>query len=502
MRALRFLRIVDTIGRQGLDEFLPRRGMAARAFLRALYFWRDTSRPRGERLRVALESLGPVFVKFGQLLSVRRDLVATDVADELAKLQDSVPPFSWQEAAAVLDRAYGRPHAQVFASVDPVPIASASVAQVHFATLLDGREVALKILRPGIREVIAKDVGLLYVLAGLLERTLAQGRLLRLREVVREFENTVADELDLVREAANASHLRRNFADARLLIVPEVYWDWCNRDVMAMQRIDGIPVNDVASLAAHGIDIPRLARDGVEIFFTQVFRDGFFHADMHPGNIFVAKDGRYCGVDFGIMGTLSESDKNYLADCFMAFFRRDYRRVARAYVEAGWVPAGTRVDEFEGAVRSVCEPVFDKPLKDISFGKVLLRLFEVAGRFGIEVQPQLVLLQKTLLQIEGLGRELDPGLDLRPIAQPILERFMGEQLGWRGLVRGLREEAPLWARTLPQLPRLAHRLLADDAPRRVETAIRDLERAQRRQTTVMWVIAALLAVLAAVAGLR
>jgi ubiquinone biosynthesis protein len=368
--------------------------------------------------------------------------------------------------------------------------------------LHDGREVAVEILRPGIREVIAKDVALLYALAGLLGRALERGPLLRLREVVAEFENTIADELDLVREAANASHLRRNFADGRLLIVPEVFWEWCNRDALVMQRIDGIPVNDVAELRRLGIDIKRLAREGVEIFFTQVFRDGFFHADMHPGNIFVARDGRYCGVDFGIMGTLAETDKNYLADCFMAFFRRDYRRVARAYIEAGWVPAGTRLADFEGAVRSVCEPVFDKPLKDISFGKILVRLFEIAGRFGIEVQPQLVLLQKTLLQIEGLGRQLDPDLDLRPVAQPVLERFMREQLGWRGMLRELRDEAPLWARTLPQIPRLVHRVLSDDAPRRVETAIRDLERAQVRQTRAMWVIVAILVVLTAVIILR
>ena len=502
MRALRFLRIVDTIGRHGLDEFVPARAWPAHAFFAAFYFWRDRARARGERLRLALESLGPVFVKFGQLLSVRRDLIPEDIAGELAKLQDSVPPFSWEQAAATLDRAYARPHAEVFRSIDKAPIASASVAQVHFATLHDGRDVAVKILRPDIREVIAKDVALLYTLAGFLGRALAQGRLLRLREVVREFENTIADELDLVREAANASHLRRNFADGRLLIVPEVYWEWCNRDVMVMQRVDGIPVNDLDSLRRHGIDIAKLAREGVEIFFTQVFRDGFFHADMHPGNILVAKDGRYCGVDFGIMGTLSDDDRNYLADCFMAFFRRDYRRVARAYVEAGWVPADTRLAEFEGAVRSVCEPVFDKPLKDISFGKVLLRLFEVAGRFGVEVQPQLVLLQKTLLQVEGLGRELDPSLDLRPIAQPVLERFMGEQLGWRAMARSLRDEAPFWARTLPQIPRLVHRVLTDDAPRRLEIAIRDLERAQRRQGSVMWVIAALLAVLLAALLLR
>src|SRR5258705_4497461 len=372
MRALRFLRIVDTIGRHGLDEFVPGRAWPAHAFFGLLYFWRDRSRPRGERLRLALESLGPVFVKFGQLLSVRRDLIPEDIADELAKLQDNVPPFSWDGAAATLDRSYGRPHAEVFRAIDKTPIASASVAQVHFATLHDGRDVAVKILRPDIREVIAKDVALLYTLAALLERTLAQGPLLHLREVVREFENTIADELDLVREAANASHLRRNFADGRLLIVPEVYWDWCNRDVMVMQRIDGIPVDDVEGLKRHGIDIPKLARDGVEIFFTQVFRDGFFHADMHPGNIFVARDGRYCGVDFGIMGTLSDGDKNYLAINMMAFFHRDYHRVALAHIEAAWLPRDTRIAEFEGAIRSVCEPIFDRPLEEIYFGKLLM----------------------------------------------------------------------------------------------------------------------------------
>ncbi len=494
MRFPRLLRIVSTIGRYGLDEFLPRRGVLARAFFGA-FFWRDLSRPRGERLRLALESLGPVFVKFGQLLSVRRDMVPEDIADELAKLQDSVPPVPWPAIAAALDAAYARPHGEVFASFAHEPVASASVAQVHFATLPDGREAAVKILRPGIARVIGEDVGLLYAVAALVERMVPEGRRLRPREVVAEFEKTLAEELDLVREAANASHLRRNFADARLLIVPEVYWDWCNRSVMVMQRIEGIPVNAVAELERHGIDVRRLARDGVEIFFTQVFRDGFFHADMHPGNIFVARDGRYCGVDFGIMGTLSEDDKNYLATNFMAFFHRDYRKVAIAYVDAGWVPRDTRLDEFESAIRSVCEPIFDRPLKDIYFGKLLVRLFEVARRFSMEVQPQLVLLQKTLLQIEGLGRQLDPDLDLRRTAQPILERFMSERMGLRGFLRQMRDEAPLWAVTFPQFPRLVHRMLTDDAPRRVEHAIRELERAQRTQTRVLLAIAVVLAAL-------
>ena len=307
--------------------------------------------------------------------------------------------------------------------------------------------------------------------------------------MVAEFEKIIGDELDLLREAANASQLRRNFADGRLLIVPEVYWAWCNREVMVMERIDGIPVNAAARLREAGIDIPKLARDGVEIFFTQVFRDGFFHADMHPGNIFVARDGRYCGVDFGIMGTLSDADKRYLATNFMAFFHRDYHRVAAAHVEAGWVPPDTRVDEFEGAIRSVCEPIFDRPLKEIYFGKLLMRLFEVSRRFRMEIQPQLVLLQKTLLQVEGLGRQLDPDLDLRRAAQPILERWVNEQVGLRGLLRQMRDEAPLWARTLPQVPRLVHRLLSEDAPGRIESAIDRLQATQRRQSMVLAIIA-------------
>jgi ubiquinone biosynthesis protein len=495
MPALRFLRIVDTIGRYGLDEFLPRRGGAWLRFpFRLGYFWAGRSRPRGERLRLALESLGPIFVKFGQLLSVRPDLVPEDITDELAKLQDRVPPFAWEDVAATLERAYGRPYTEVFKTFDRIPVASASVAQVHFATLPDGREVAVKILRPGIGAVIAHDVKLLYALAGLVAR-MPEGRRLRPREVVAEFEHTIGDELDLMREAANASQLRRNFIDGRLLIVPEVYWDWCNREVMVMQRIDGIPVNAVERLRAANIDVPRLARDGVEIFFTQVFRDGFFHADMHPGNIFVRRDGRYCGVDFGIMGTLSDADKNYLATNFMAFFHRDYHRVAIAHLEAGWVPPHTRVDEFEGAIRSVCEPIFDRPLKEIYFGKLLMRLFEVSRRFQMEIQPQLVLLQKTLLQIEGLGRQLDPDLDLRRTAQPILERWMNEQVGWRALRRSLRDEAPQWARMLPQFPRLMHRALTSNAADRLELQLMRLEAAQRRQGRAMWALVALIAAL-------
>ena len=502
MQATRFLRILRVFGTHGLDEFLPPRAWPGRIVLRCIGLGARVGGPRGARLRLALEALGPVFVKFGQLLSVRPDLIPEDIAAELALLQDRVAPVPWKEISDTLDRAYSRPHAQMFRSIDPVPVASASVAQVHFAILPNGREVAVKVLRPRIHEVIAKDVALLYRLAAIVERAFEAGTRLRPREVVAEFEHTIAIELDLVSEAANASQLRRNFADARLLVVPEVCWDWCHRDVMVMERVNGIPVNAVAELVAAGIDIPKLARDGVEIFYTQVFRDGFFHADMHPGNILVARDGRYCGVDFGIMGTLSDEDRNYLATNMRAFFERDYRKAAQAHVDAGWVPKGTRVTEFEGALRSLCEPIFDKPLKEIYFGKLLMRLFEVGRRFGMQVQPQLMLLMKTILQVEGLGRQLDPNLDLRSVAQPILERFMSEQAGLRGLLRHLREEAPLWTATLPQIPRLVHRMLSEDTTRRLEAAVGRLEAAQARQTRVLAAIAIVLAALALVYVLR
>jgi ubiquinone biosynthesis protein len=497
MRLVRSLRIFSTVIRFGLDEFLP--DGVARTVLGTVFFWRTFGETRGARLRKALESLGPIFVKFGQLLSTRRDLVPPDLADELAKLLDQVPPFSSEEVVEILNRVYGRPYTEVFSEFDLRPIASASVAQVHFGVVRSGREagksVAVKVLRPGIEKVIAKDIALLDTLAGFAETLLPDGKRLRPREVVHEFGKTLHDELDLVREAANASQLRRNFSDGKLLYVPEVYFDLCHREVMVMERIDGIAVNDVETLKAHNIDLDRLSRDGVEIFFTQVFRDAFFHADMHPGNIFVRKDGIYSGVDFGIMGTLSDFDKNYLAQNFMAFFSRDYRRIALAHIEAGWVPADTRVDEFESAIRAVCEPIFGKPLKEIYFGNVLLRLFEVSRRFKMEIQPQLVQLQKTLLQIEGLGRQLSPDLDLRPVAQPILERWMNEQMGVRALLKQLKEEAPLWARTLPQLPRLMHRALHDDAPARLEDAILKLVAAQERQGRILSGIWALLLIL-------
>ena len=493
MRFFRLLRILSTIGRHGLDEFIVGRGSSLVRFaFRVAYFWADRSGPRAVRLRIALQELGPIFVKFGQLLSIRPDLIPTDITDELSKLQDSVPPFAAEQVVETLDRSYGKPYTEVFRNFNLTCVASASVAQVHFAELPDGREVAVKILRRGFGETIDKDTSILYAIAGLIERLHPLSDLLRAREVVYEFDKIIHDELDLLREASSMSTVRRNFAGSKILYVPDVYFDWCTRDVMVMERIDAIPVNDLEQIRAHGIDTATLGRNGVEIFFTQVFRDGFFHADMHPGNIFVARDGRYCGIDYGIMGSLPEVDKNCLALIFIAFFKRDYKAVALAHIDAGWVPRDTRLEEFEGAIRSVCEPIFDKPLKDIYFGKLLLRLFEVGRRFRMDIQPQLVLLQKTLLQVEGLGRHLDPELDLRSAAQPILERWMSNQVGPRGLWRRLKLEAPMWSQTLPQIPRLVHKILSDDAPGRIERALQALEAAQRRQTNILLAIALIL----------
>jgi ubiquinone biosynthesis protein len=498
MRLFRLLKIVSVSLRFGLDEFAlgHERVRGLRAALNAVLFWRRFGQPRAVRLRLALETLGPIFVKFGQVLSTRRDLLPADIADELARLQDQVPPFPAEQVDAVLQRVYGRPAAQVFQRFERTPVASASVAQVHLGALQDGTEVAIKILRPGIARIIANDLALLDTGATLVELLWADGRRLKPHEVVAEFARHLEDELDLMREASNASQLRRNFEGSPLLLVPEVYWDYCSAEVMVMQRMHGTPVSQVAALRAQGVDIRRLARAGVEIFFTQVFRDGFFHADMHPGNIFVTPQGQYVALDFGIMGTLNEVDKNYLAQNFLAFFRRDYRRVAEAHVECGWAPADTRVDEFEAAIRTVCEPIFDKPLKEISFGRLLLRLFQTSRRFNIEIQPQLVMLQKTLLNIEGLGRELDPDLDLWVTAKPFLERWMSERVGWRGLVRQVRQEAPYWTAMLPQLPRLLHQSLSRQADPQTAIASAALLRERRRQTRLLAVIAALLAVIA------
>ena len=507
MRLLRLAKILSIASRYGLDEMILEQEPSGRlaACSRALHFWRRFDAPPAVRLRQALESLGPIFVKFGQVLSTRRDLLRPDIADELAKLQDRVPPFSSQLALAQIENAYGRPASEVFAEFDATPVASASIAQVHFARLRPedgGHEVAVKILRPAMHAVIANDLALLETLAVVLEKAWSDGRRLKPREVVAEFAKYLYDELDLMREAANCSQLRRNFSGSRLLQVPEVYWDQCTTTVMVMERMRGIPISQTAALVAAGGDLAALSRAGVEIFFTQVFRDGFFHADMHPGNIFVAVDpahhGSYIALDFGIVGTLTDADKNYLAQNFLAFFQRDYKRVATAHIEAGWAPPETRADEFEAAIRAVCEPIFDRPLHEISFGRVLLRLFQTSRRFNVEIQPQLVMLQKTLLNIEGLGRQLDPNLDLWKTAKPFLERWMSEQVGRRAFHRGVQQEAPYWARTLPQLPRLVHQALTRQSNEPDLTPILDqLLRAQRRQQRLLGIIALLLAVLLA-----
>ena len=469
LKFLRLLKIFTVVIKYGLDEIAMSGLQVPRTarLINGIFFWRRITTPRAIRLRLALEELGPIFIKFGQVLSTRRDLMPPDIADELSLLQDRVPPFGSDLAIAQITRSLGAPPDQLFASFDPVPVASASIAQVHFATLKNGRDVAVKVLRPGMKKTIDEDIALMYMATGLIEKLWAESRLLKPREVVAEFDKYLHDELDLMREAANASQLRRNFADSDLLLVPEMFWDYCSSNVIVMERMHGIPVSQIDRLAAEGVDLKKLSSDGVEIFFTQVFRDGFFHADMHPGNILVSVEpesfGRYIALDFGIVGTLNDFDKDYLSQNFLAFFRRDYKRVAEAHIESGWAPRNTRVDELESAVRACCEPIFDRPLKDISFGQILLRLFQTSRRFNVEVQPQLVLLQKTLLNIEGLGRQLDPDLDLWKTAKPHLERWMAEQVGWRGFVERLKAEAPRYAHIFPQLPRLVHQALEHHA---------------------------------------
>jgi len=500
MRQLgRLVFIIVTVLRFGLDEVALSafRQRWVRALVRIVTVGRKLDAPRGERLRLGLERLGPIFVKFGQVLSTRRDLIPLDVADELARLQDRVPPFPAAQSRALVEKAFGRPIDAVFSSFDAEPVASASIAQVHFAVLEDGREVAVKVLRPGMLEVIDHDLALLHLIARWVERLSADGKRLKPREVVAEFDGYLHDELDLVREAANAAHLRRNMEGLNLVLVPEMVWELCTESVIVMQRMHGVPISQVERLRAAGVDFKKLARDGVTIFFTQVFRDGFFHADMHPGNIQVSLDprtfGRYIALDFGIVGTLTDNDKDYLAHNFIAFFRRDYKRVAELHVESGWVPPDTRIDALEGAIRAVCEPHFDRPLKDISLGQVLMRLFQTSRRFNVEIQPQLVLLQKTLLNIEGLGRQLDPELDLWVTAKPFLERWMNEQIGWRGLLERLKNEAPRYAQLLPELPRLVHRMLQQQAAPKEPAALLALlaeQRATRRLLqAVLWAAA-------------
>ena len=501
MRILRLLKIITISLRFGLDRVALEVDSSGRLVFwwGKIFFWRRYTEPRGVRLRKALESLGPIFIKFGQVLSTRQDLLPDDIANELKQLQDNVPPFPSEEAVALLEDFYGRPVDEVFCVFERTPTASASVAQVHMARLHDGTHVAVKVLRPGIGQIIEHDIGLLETGARLLEKAWSEGRRFKVREVVNEFATSLRDELDLMREAANCAQLRRNFKDSELLVVPEVYWDYCGTQVMVMERMYGTPISNIPALIEQGIDLKALSRAGVEIFFTQVFRDGFFHADMHAGNIFVAPDGRYIALDFGIMGTMNDVDKEYLACQLFAFFKRDYRRVSQSHIDAGWVPPDTRVDEFEAAIRTVCEPIFDRPLKDISFGKTLMRLFQTARRFNMSVQPQLVLLEKTLFNVEGLGRQLNPDLDLWTTAKPFLERWMNEQFGWRALVRELKNEVPNWAGMLPQLPRLAHQALIGTQHRRtaLQTQLDAIASRQKQQTRVIATLSAVLIALVA-----
>jgi ubiquinone biosynthesis protein len=494
---LRLLHINLVLVRHGLDGIvLATHLFRPIGFIRHLLPWnwmRSARQPRGARIRYALQDLGPMFVKFGQVLSTRRDLLPDDVAIELAKLQDQVPPFPSIQARALMEKAYDQPLSSIFSEFEEQPLASASIAQVYAARLLDGREVVVKIVRPGIEKVIRRDINLLYIIADLAERYWKDGRRLRPSEIVAEYEKIIFDELDLIREAANASQLRRNFKDSNILYIPEIHWPETRRNVLVMERIHGIPIGDIDALKHHGINLQKLSERGVEIFFTQVFRDNFFHADMHPGNIFVSagdpENPCYIAVDFGIIGTLGPRDQHYLAENFLAFFNRDYRRVSELHVESGWVPANTRVDEFESAIRTVCEPIFDRPLKDISFGRFLLVLFQTARRFNMEVQPQLALLQKTLLSIEGLGRQLDPELDLWKTAKPILENWMRERMGPLAVAGKLRTNVPRWADNLPELPNLVQGLLRQMStgevkvqlpPQEMERLRREIRNANRR----------------------
>ena len=494
-RFARAVTIVWIAMRYGLDELVLTSFQHPwlRLTARVASMGRDLSAPRGQRLREALQKLGPIFVKFGQVLSTRRDLLPLDVADELALLQDQVPPFPGDVAVATIERAFRKPLDEIFTSFDRTPVASASIAQVHFATVRDKngreREVAVKVLRPGMLKVIDQDLALIRMMAAWVERLVPDGKRLKPREVAAEFDKYLHDELDLVREAASAAQLRRNMAGLDLVMIPEMFWDLIRPEVLVMERMKGVPVNQIERLRAAGVDIPKLARDGVTIFFTQVFRDGFFHADMHPGNIMVSVEpatfGRYVSLDFGIVGTLTQIDKEYLAQIFTAFFRRDYKRVAELHVESGWVPPDTRVDELEAGIRSVCEPYFDRPLKEISLGMVLLRLFQISRRFNVVIQPQLVLLQKTLLNVEGLGRQLDPDLDLWHTAKPFLEKWMHEQIGPKRLLRELKEQAPYYAKMLPDLPRLLHGYLQQRPAEDLRRELRALALAQQQTNRLL-----------------
>ncbi len=486
--AMRIIHINRVLLRHGLDEVILKahlfRPIRFILYLSPWYWLRRNKLPSYPvRMRKALEDLGPIFIKFGQILSTRRDLLPLEFADEFAKLQDAVPPFPGTQARIQIERAFGCPIEDLLDDFDETPIASASVAQVHGASLKDGRQVVVKVLRPDIERVIRRDVGLLHLIANLANRYWSEARRLRPMDVVRDYKKTILDELDLQREAANASQLRRNWEGSDILFVPEVHWDLTSRNVLVMERIHGTPISNIEALKAQGISMQRLGEQGVEVFFTQVFRDNFFHADMHPGNIFVEPSGRYIAVDFGIVGSLTTDDQRYLAENLLAFFNRDYRRVAELHVESEWVPRGTRVDEFETAIRSVCEPIFNKPLSEISFGHFLLNLFQTARRFDMEVQPQLVLLQKTLLYIEGLGRQLYPELDLWATAKPYLERWMEQQVGPKAFVRKLKKNLPIMTEYAADMPILMHKVLHDASEGKLELVLKSEELTQLRQET-------------------
>ncbi|MCX7088901.1 MAG: ubiquinone biosynthesis regulatory protein kinase UbiB [Methylococcales bacterium] len=495
---LRLIHIQWVLMFHGLDELVLKthlfRSIRFLAILSPYYWARKKSDPRGVRIRQALEDLGPIYVKFGQALSTRKDLLPEDIADELVKLQDKVPPFSSDVARAIIERELGQPIDVCFAEFDDIPLASASVAQVHTATLNTGEHVIVKVLRPDIEDRIHSDMALMYELARIAEKFWLDAKRLRVMEVVVEFEKTLLDELDLVREAGNAAKVRRNFDKSDILYVPEVHWELTRRNVMVMERIYGLPVGDIEGLRAGGADFKLLAERGVEIFFTQVFRDNFFHADMHPGNIFVELPAKYIAVDFGIVGSLSSSDQRYLAENFLAFFNRDYQRVAQMHIESGWVPSNTRLEEFESAIRSVCEPIFEKPLKDISFGLLLLRLFQTARRFDMVVQPQLVLLQKTLLNIEGLGRQLYPELDLWQTAKPFLENWFKDRLGPKAKLKKLAQQFPELAAQFPEIPSLIYKALEDagQTTSQIKAQNRELlllrQQMQTNHTNTGWVI--------------
>jgi len=475
----RLLKISAILARYRLDEFLEATHLyRPMSLLRVLAPWGArgvADKPRGERLRLALHEMGPIYVKFGQIVSTRRDLVPPDIADELAQLQDRVPPFPGAEAQAIVEQALGQPVGELFASFESEPLASASIAQVHAATLLNGREVVVKVVRPGIRRQIRRDIDLLMVIAGLAEKYWESGARVKPTQFVREFEMFIFDELDMNREAANASALRHNFEGSKELYVPEIHWPYCKERVLVMERIHGIPISDVNALREAGVNMEKLAKTGIRVFYTQVFRDNLFHADMHPGNIFVdvsdPENASYIALDFGIVASLSEKDLYFISENFLAMFNRDYLRVALLHQEAGWVPQDTRLEELEASIRAVGEPTFARPLNEISFGELMLKLFEVAYRFKLNIQPQLIMLQKTLLNIEGLGRELFPDLDVLEASKPELERILREKHGFDSAAKELRERLPVWLSKAPDMPGLLHDYLKQATSGKLMTRI-------------------------------